>query len=126
RGMTRGSGQTANDVRGAGYGLISSLEIVRGGAAAAVAKIPAADAYYVTIDIDVFDPTAAPATGTPVPGGLSYYQLCDVLDAIAAKGNVVGFDIMEVTPPNDFQNRTSQVAAFVVARFLGSVFQNRK
>lgn len=126
RGMARGGGATASQAETRHIDRISASQVIRMGAAATVARIPAADAYYVTIDIDVLDSTLAPATGTPLPGGLSYYQLCDVLAAIAAKGRVVGFDIMEVSPPYDFQNRTSQVAAFVVARFLGAVFPNRK
>jgi agmatinase len=126
RGLSRGAGETAAQVNARHIDTISATQVIQLGPAATVARIPAADGYYVTIDIDVLDPSVAPATGTPVPGGLSYYQLCDVLTAIAAKGRVVGFDIMEVSPPYDANNRTSQVAAFVTARFLGAVFKNRK
>jgi agmatinase len=85
-----------------------------------------AESYYVTLDIDVLDPSVAPATGTPVPGGLSYYQLCDVLDAIATRGRLAGFDIMEVSPPYDVNNRTAALAAYVALRFLGSVFRHQR
>lgn len=126
RGLARGNGGIGNDLRSRGYELISSSDIVRGGIAAAVARIPMAESYYVTLDIDVLDPSVAPATGTPVPGGLSYYQLCDVLDAIATRGRLVGFDIMEVSPPYDVNNRTAALAAYVALRFLGSVFRHQR
>jgi agmatinase len=125
RGLARGSGATASDVRSRGYELISSSQIVRGGAAAAVARIPTADSYYVTLDIDVLDPSIAPATGTPVPGGLSYYQLGEALEAIAARGRLAGFDIMEVSPPYDVNSCTAALAAYVGLRFLGSVFAHQ-
>ena len=85
-----------------------------------------AESYYVTLDIDVLDPPIAPATGTPVPGGLSYYQLCDVLEAIGARGRLTGFDTMEVSPPYDVNNGTATLAAYVALRFLGSVFSHQR
>ncbi len=126
RGLARGDGGNGTDLRNRGYELISSSDIVRGGVAAAVAKIPMADSYYVTLDIDVLDPAVAPATGTPVPGGLSYYELCDVLAEIATRGRLAGFDIMEVSPPYDLNNSTAALAAYVGLRFLGAVFNHQR
>jgi agmatinase len=126
RGLARGGGATAADARQRGIDLISSSQIFQLGAAATAAKIPAAEGYYVTIDIDVLDPAIAPATGTPVPGGLGYYQLADVLDAIAARGRLVGFDIMEVSPPYDVNDTTSALAVYLAVRFLGSVFKHQQ
>ncbi len=53
---------------------------------------------YVTIDIDGFDPSFAPGTGTPEPGGLDWYQVTGLLRLVAAEKNVVGADITEVMP----------------------------
>ncbi|MEE0973041.1 MAG: agmatinase, partial [Paludibacteraceae bacterium] len=50
---------------------------------------------YVTIDLDVFDPSVLPSTGTPEPGGLTYYQVLHFLRNVFASKNVVGFDIVE-------------------------------
>jgi len=126
RGVARGSGGTAAEVRARGIEQVSASEIVRHGAEAAVQRIPDAESYYVTIDIDVLDPSIAPATGTPVPGGVSYYQLCDVLEGIAGRGKLAGFDVMEVSPPYDVNNRTSELAAYVAIRFLGAAFRHQK
>lgn len=57
------------------------------------------DNVYVSLDIDGLDPSLCPSTGTPVPGGLYYDQLCDLLNAIvSSKKRIVGFDLCEVTP----------------------------
>jgi agmatinase len=126
RGLVRGGGETGADARRMGIETLSASQIIQMGPAAAAARIPAADGYYVTIDIDVIDPSIAPATGTPVPGGFSYYQICDLLAAIAARGHIVGFDIMEVSPPYDHNNETSLLASYVGLRFLGSIFQHQQ
>jgi agmatinase len=53
---------------------------------------------YVTVDIDGFDPAYAPGTGTPVPGGLDWYQVTSLLRAVAAEKTLVGADVTEVSP----------------------------
>ncbi|MEE8170905.1 MAG: agmatinase [Phycisphaerae bacterium] len=53
---------------------------------------------YVTIDIDGFDPACAPGTGTPEPGGLGWYQVTDLLRAVAARFRIVAADVVEVMP----------------------------
>lgn len=65
---------------------------------AVVATLDPARPVYITIDLDVIDPAEMPSTGTPEPGGLSYEQLVRSLDAVCAKRNVVGFDVVELLP----------------------------
>jgi agmatinase len=125
RGLAHGAGATASEARASNVTMLSASQVVKMGPAAVAARIPAADAYYVTIDIDVLDPSIAPATGTPVPGGFSYYQMCELLDALASKGHIVGFDITEVSPPYDHNNETSLLAAYIGLRFLESIYKYR-
>ncbi len=56
------------------------------------------ETVYVTIDIDGFDPSFAPGTGTPEPGGLDWYQVTGLLRLVAAEKTVVGADVVEVMP----------------------------
>ena len=57
---------------------------------------------YVTIDLDVFDPSIMPSTGTPEPGGLLWYEVLDLLRPVFRKTNVTGFDVVEMCPnPNN-------------------------
>ena len=53
---------------------------------------------YITIDVDGMDPAIMPATGTPEPGGLSWYEMLAVLRAVIAARKVVGCDIVELSP----------------------------
>lgn len=53
---------------------------------------------YVTIDLDVFDPSLLPATGTPEPGGLGWYEVLALLKAVCRHRTVVGFDVVELCP----------------------------
>ena len=53
---------------------------------------------YITIDVDGFDPAIMPATGTPEPGGLSWYEGLALLRKVIEKRNVVAWDIVELSP----------------------------
>ena len=53
---------------------------------------------YVTIDLDVLDPSIMPAVGTPEPGGLSWQQVLELLRAVSRRRRIVGFDVMELCP----------------------------
>ncbi len=53
---------------------------------------------FVTIDLDVFDPSVMPATGTPEPGGLGWYDVLGFLRRVALRRRVVGFDVVELCP----------------------------
>ncbi len=53
---------------------------------------------YVTIDLDVFDPSMIPSTGTPEPGGLDWYDVVDLIKSVSGNRNIVGCDIVELCP----------------------------
>ncbi|MEP7197526.1 MAG: agmatinase [Saprospiraceae bacterium] len=60
------------------------------------------DPVYITLDLDVFDSSIMPSTGTPEPGGLEWYPILQYLRMIFSRKNVVGFDIVELAPnPNN-------------------------
>lgn len=56
---------------------------------------------YITFDVDAFDPSIMPSTGTPEPGGLSWNTTLNILKEVILKRNVVGFDIVELRPLKD-------------------------
>lgn len=53
---------------------------------------------YITIDLDVFDPSIMPSTGTPEPGGLLWYPVLNLLKRVAERNHIVGFDVVELCP----------------------------
>ncbi|MCX5749482.1 MAG: agmatinase [Candidatus Saganbacteria bacterium] len=56
---------------------------------------------YITFDVDAFDPSIMPATGTPEPGGLNWYQVLNILRTVISAKNIIGFDVVELSPkPN--------------------------
>jgi agmatinase len=55
---------------------------------------------YITIDLDVFDPSIMPSTGTPEPGGLYWYEVLSLLKAVSENTDIVGFDVVELCPDN--------------------------
>jgi agmatinase len=82
-------------------------------AAAAAAPALAGQPLYVTIDIDVLDPSVAPGTGAPEPGGISVADLLLALQRLGA-ARVIGFDLVEVSPRWDPSGRTAVTAAAIV------------
>lgn len=72
---------------------------------------------YLTFDIDCLDPSTAPGTGTPVPGGLSSYQALAIIREL--KGlDILGMDVVEVSPPFDHAEMTSNAAAMIAIELL--------
>ena len=69
------------------------------------------DNVYLTIDLDYFDPSIMPSTGTPEPGGLTWYPTLDLLKKLAKQKNIIGFDIVELAP-----NPTSPASDFLAAK----------
>jgi agmatinase len=80
---------------------------------------------YITIDLDVFDPSIMPSTGTPEPGGPEYTELMHFLRDVAGKRNVVGFDVVELCPAPG-NKMPDFVAAKIIYQLLSYIFSKRK
>jgi agmatinase len=68
---------------------------------------------YITIDLDVFDPSIMPSTGTPEPGGPAYFELMHFLRDVIKSRNVVGFDVVELCPSS-----TNKAPDFMAAKII--------
>ncbi len=111
--------------RRAGSDILSVRDVRRLGAPAVLDRIPSGIDYYLTIDIDGFDPSIAPGTGTPSHGGFLYYEVQELIEGIAKKGNVIGMDLVEVAPPYDPAGVTSILAAQLLMNAIGFIFHER-
>jgi len=80
---------------------------------------------YITIDLDVFDPSVMPSTGTPEPGGLGWYHLFGLLGPVIKAKNVVGIDVTELLP-NPANKAPDFLAAKLIYRILSMVFTQRE
>ena len=83
------------------------------------------DKVYLTIDLDVFDPSILPSTGTPEPGGLDWYQVLEFLKKVIDKKEVVGFDIVELCP-NKNEKSSDFLAAKLIYKLLSYKFYGKK
>ncbi len=87
--------------------------------------VPTSQNLYVTFDIDVMDPSQAPGTGTPEVGGLFYHEVRECLVALVRRSHLVGLDMVEVAPPYDHSELTSQLAARLITDILAARFPSR-
>ncbi|MFJ3073611.1 MULTISPECIES: agmatinase [Pseudomonas] len=113
--------------RDAGSQILSVRDVRRLGPEGVLAKIPQGRDYYITIDIDGFDPSIAPGTGTPSHGGFLYYEVLEIIQALArrSQGRVVGMDLVEVAPAYDPAGVTSILAAQLLMNSIGFIFHER-
>jgi agmatinase len=79
------------------------------------------DNVYITVDLDVFDPSIMPSTGTPEPGGLGWYDVIDLLEAVSRKSNIVGFDVVELCPTKNISS--GFLAAKLIYKLLSLKFK---
>ena len=75
---------------------------------------------YISLDLDVFDPSLMPSVGTPEPGGIGWYELLDLLKMVIRKKKIIGFDIVELAPIKDFV-APDFLAAKLIYRLLGYI-----
>lgn len=75
---------------------------------------------YITIDLDVFDPSVMPSTGTPEPGGPDYREIMTFLRRVIDKRNVVGFDVVELCP-----SETNKAPDFMAAKIIYQLLSYR-
>ncbi len=113
------------DARSVGSDIQSVRQFRSHGSQAMAERVPEGARVYVTIDIDGFDPSIAPGTGTPSHGGFLYYEVLEFLQALSKRNTIVGIDLVEVAPDYDTTGSTSTLAAQVLLNLLGFIFYER-
>ncbi|MEJ6502325.1 MAG: agmatinase [Rhodobacterales bacterium] len=111
--------------RAMGSDILSVRQIRALGVATVAERVPKGARLYVTIDIDAFCPSIAPGTGTPSHGGFLYYEVLELLQAVAKTHEIIGIDLVEVAPDYDHSGSTTVLAAQLLMNFLGFIFCER-
>jgi arginase family enzyme len=91
-----------------------------GGALAAIGALDRGTPVYVSLDIDVADPGIAPGTGYLEPGGLDYPRLRELLLAIGSRCELLGCELVEVSPPYDVGGTTALLGVQLLVDLLGA------
>jgi agmatinase len=125
----RGPFTTAADLessRSLGFRVLMIDEIKRDLAAveAQLKALAGRGKFYVSFDMDSVDPAYAPGTGTPVPGGLTSYEALSLVRALGGL-DIVGCDVVEISPDHDVSGITALLAATVLAELLAGVARSR-
>ena len=113
------------DAKKRGSKIFSVRDLRKIGTENLLKEIPNNKRYYLTIDIDAFDPSIASGTGTPSHGGFYYYEILELVDGIIKQGNVVGLDLVEVAPDYDVTNSTSTLAAQLLMNVIGRILHHK-
>ncbi len=100
--------------------IITAKELLEKGIIPLMAHLSRHEKYYITFDADFLDPSIAPATGTPEPGGINYRLASKLLKYIASNHDVIGIDFTELNPLYDIGNITAQHIVRLSLDFLGS------
>ncbi len=114
-----------DDARRMGSDILSVRQFRKLGVQAALERVPKGVCYYLTIDIDGFDPSIAPGTGTPSHGGFLYYEVLEFIDGLAKRGDIVGLDLVEVAPDYDHTGTTAILAAQILTNTIARILHQR-
>lgn len=109
-----------------GSDILSVRQIRKLGLEAVLARVPSGVDYYLTLDIDGFDPSIAPGTGTPSHGGFLYYEVLELIDGLTRQGRIVGIDLVEVAPDYDHTGTTTILAAQILLNTIGRIAYRAK
>jgi agmatinase len=113
------------DARSMGSDIMSVRQFRQMGVDTVLDRIPSGR-VYITIDIDGFDPSIAPGTGTPSHGGFLYYEILELLDGLARRNDIIGLDLVEVAPDYDHAGSTTTLAAQILLNVIGRMLYHRK
>ncbi len=114
-----------DDARRMGSDILSVRQFRKMGVEAALDRVPKGARYYLTIDIDGFDPSIAPGTGTPSHGGFLYYEVLEFIDGLTKRGTIVGLDLVEVAPDYDHTGTTAILAAQILTNTIARILHRR-
>jgi arginase family enzyme len=125
----RGPLTAANDLEASkryGFSILSADQVEDDlpSVVRAIAALAGKGPVYVSFDMDALDPTYAPGTGTPVPGGLTSRQALRLVRALRGL-QIVGCDVVEISPDHDPSGNTALLAASVLTEILAALSATR-
>jgi len=126
RGIGSARAKDRQDALDWGVNFFPMREVMRNGIEPIIESIATNANLYIALDIDVMDPAVVPAVIGPAPGGFSYWQILDILQAAADRATIRGFNLAELMPDADIGGRGALVAARLVAMVMGFAARQRR
>jgi agmatinase len=120
RGIGGSGTRELEDARAAGHRLITAAEVHENGSGWLCDQLPCGGNVFISIDCDGLDPSVAPATGWPQPGGLTFRDVAAVIGRLARTSRVVGGDVVELLPSRDVNGLTALTAVRLLMLLAGS------
>ena len=109
----------------AGVTFVPARDVARDGIGAALAAIPAGADVIICLDCDALDPAIMPAVIGRTAGGMSYWQVAELIAGVAGKARIVAFDMVEFMPERDIDGQGALVAAQLLATTLGIIARQK-
>lgn len=107
--------------RAYGATILTAKDVYDGGIERILDLVPDGSGCLVTIDCDGLDPSIMPAVKAPVPGGLSYRQVIELIHGLTKKADVRGFDLVEFVPDKDIKGLGALTAARIIFNMIGAL-----
>ena len=108
-----------------GVQFFSAHDVHRHGVEAVVDRVPVGTDVFITVDVDGLDPTIMPGVIGPEPGGLTYFQVIEIIDGVAERARIAGFDAVEFVPERDVNGIGALTAFRLTAHAVGRISRQR-
>lgn len=108
-----------------GVHFFSARDVHRGGINQVLHHVPKGGDVFITIDVDGFDPTVVPGVLAPEPGGLTYFQAIELIDGVADRATIAGFDVVEFVPERDVNGLGALTTFRLTAHAIGRIARQR-
>jgi agmatinase len=118
-GSARPADLAAAEARGVHF--VSAHGVQRRGVQQVIDAVPAGGNVFITVDVDGLDPSLVPGVIGPEPGGLSYFNVIDIIDGVAAKARIAGFDVVEFVPVRDVNGIGALTTFRLTAHAIGRI-----
>jgi agmatinase len=122
-GSARPADLAAAEARGVHF--FGAHDVHRGGVQAVLDRVPRGGNVFITVDVDGLDPSLVPSVIGPEPGGLTYFQAIDIIDGVADRARIVGFDVVEFVPERDVNGIGALTTFRLAAHAMGRISRQR-
>lgn len=122
-GSARPADLAAAEARGVNF--FSARDVHRQGIAQIIHLVPVGGNVFITVDVDGLDPSIVPGVIGPEPGGLTYFQTIEIIDGVADRARLVGFDVVEFVPERDVNGIGALTTFRLAAHAIGRISRQR-